>query len=64
MSMLNSLSEKEVQAEIKALTYRHVAWMTALRYSMRMSKPWETAVNHKTNKEWDIQPPERESSLD
>lgn len=58
------LSDKEIQAEIKTLTYRHIAWMTALRHAMRMSKPWETNVNHKTNKEWDTRPPEWESSLD
>ena len=58
------LSETELQKEIKTLTYRHIAWMTALRHSMRESKQWETSVNQKTNNEWDIRPPEHDSSLD
>lgn len=50
--------------EIKTLTYRHIAWMTALRHAMRASKPWETTFTHVTNQEWDARPPERESTLD
>ena len=53
-----------LQKEIKTLTYRHIAWMTALRHAMRESKPWETTVNHKTNREWGYRPPERESTLE
>ena len=53
----------EVDADVKVLTYRHIAWMTALRHSMRASKPWETTVNHKTNKEWEVKPPEWEADL-
>jgi putative membrane protein len=58
------LSEEEIQHEIKTLTYRHIAWMTALRHAMRMPKPWETILDNKTDTEWGIQPPERESSLE
>ena len=58
------VSEEELQQEIKTLTYRHIAWMTALRYSMRAPKPWETTANHRTNQEWDILPPERTSTLE
>ena len=43
------LSEAELRHEIKTLTYRHIAWMTALRHAMRIIKPWETATSHKTN---------------
>jgi len=57
------MSTAEIQQEIKTLTYRHIAWMTALRHAMRMPKPWETSLNHKTNQEWDTRPPEMESSL-
>lgn len=56
--------EEQLQAEIKTLTYRHIGWMTALRHAMRMPKPWETTVLHKTNQEWDTRPPELESSLE
>jgi putative membrane protein len=58
------LSEKEIQTEIQALTYRHIAWMTALRHAMRMPKPWETFMEHKSNREWDTRPPEEASSVD
>ena len=57
-------SNAELKHEIKTLTYRHIAWMTALRHAMRMSKPWETTVQHKTNQEWDIRPPELDSNLE
>ena len=59
----NPLSKEELDIEIKTLTYRHIAWMTALRHAMRVSKPWETAKQLKTNREWDLNPPELLSSL-
>jgi putative membrane protein len=43
-------TDSELQKQIKILTYRHIAWMTALRHAMRESKPWETVVHEKTNK--------------
>jgi len=60
------LSEEELQQEIKILTYRHIAWMTALRHSMRTSKSWETVVHEKTNKEWNkmVRPPEWDSNVE
>ena len=58
------VAESGLKEEIKKLTYRHIAWMTALRHAMRVPKSWETAFNQKTNKEWDLRPPERESSLE
>lgn len=58
------LGEEKLRAEMKTLTYRHIAWMTALRHAMRASKPWEITSNHRTNSEWGIKPPERESTLD
>lgn len=60
----SSFSEEEIRMEIKTLTYRHIAWMTALRHAMRESKPWETVVNQKTDREWGIQPPEFEADLE
>lgn len=59
----NPMSEDELNREVKTFTYRHIAWMTALRHAMRMPKPWETTVNHKTNQEWDFRPPEIDSDL-
>jgi putative membrane protein len=58
------LSQDELQHEIKTLTYRHIAWMTALRHAMRSRKPWETTSSHKTNTEWGIRPPEQESTME
>ena len=58
------VNETDLQKEIKTLTYRHIAWMTALRHAMRETKQWETSGKHKTNSEWDIRPPEHDSSLD
>ena len=43
------ITKEEINTEIKTLTYRHIAWITALRHQMRMPKPWETVLNHKTN---------------
>jgi len=59
-----SMTDKEREKEIKLLTYRHIAWMTALRHAMRVPKPWETAINHKTNQEWDAKPPELSARLE
>ncbi len=50
----------------RTLIYRHIAWMTALRHSMRKKKPWEVTTDEKTNTEWAslIKPPEYYSSFD
>lgn len=57
-------TDVELQKEIKTLTYRHIAWMTALRHAMRMPKPWETNILHRTNQEWDVRPPEVDALLE
>lgn len=57
------LSDAELKHEVKTLTYRHIAWMTALRHAMRQPKPWETTILHRTNQEWDVRPPEVDSDL-
>jgi putative membrane protein len=59
-----NFSEEEIHREVKALTYRHIAWLTALRYSMRTQKNWETTSNNRTNREWGIDPPEWSKSLE
>lgn len=46
------LSQNELNNEIKTVTYRHIAWLTALRYAMRQAKPWEYVMREKTNVEW------------
>lgn len=56
----------EIRSEVKTLTYRHIAWMTALRHAMRAKKPWEVVTDEKTNHEWleMIRPPELQSTLE
>ena len=36
------IDQQKLNTLIKTLTYRHIAWMVALRHAMRTSKPWET----------------------
>ncbi len=58
-------SKAEINKEVKILTYRHIAWMTALRHAMRQPKPWEHVIKEKTNSEWAKKnlPPERKITL-
>ncbi|MEO0899971.1 MAG: bestrophin family ion channel [Bacteroidota bacterium] len=60
------LSKEELKHEVKTLTYRHIAWMTALRHAMRAPKPWETIGQEKSNQEWQelVHPPERDSTVE
>ncbi|MEQ6124206.1 bestrophin family ion channel [Pseudotenacibaculum sp. MALMAid0570] len=62
----NPMSEDELKEEKRILIYRHIAWLTALRYAMRQRKSWETAMKHRTNREWSkmLHIPERISSLE
>lgn len=46
------LSDKELYYHVKILVHRHIAWLTALRYAMRQSRPWEVVMEHRANKEW------------
>lgn len=61
---LQKMTDQELHSEVKILTYRHIGWITALRHSMRVQKPWETSSLQRTNSEWGIKPPERESTLE
>lgn len=63
---LEKQTDKALKKEIKTLTYRHIAWMTALRHSMRTHKPWETVMQEKANKDWSqmIKPPEWVNKLE
>jgi putative membrane protein len=46
------VSEAELNQEKKSFIYRHIAWLTALRFAMRQSRKWEVFEEHRTNKEW------------
>ena len=48
----NPLGAAELKAEKKILIYRHIAWLTALRYAMRESRPWEYVMQERANREW------------
>ena len=61
---IEKVSQEELNKEIKVIIYRHIGWMTALRYAMRTAKPWETAGKHKTNQEIDMSAPEFTSTFD
>ncbi|WP_299685504.1 bestrophin family ion channel [uncultured Dokdonia sp.] len=45
-------SEEEQFAIRKEIILRHVAWMTALRHSLRNPKEWESSFNNKSDKEF------------
>jgi putative membrane protein len=57
---------EDIKKEKKILIYRHIAWMTALRYAMRQRKPWETSHLSRSNRKWAdlLHIPERISSLE
>ena len=48
--MHRSEASKEEEEELKIITNRHIAWLTALRYSMRNKKSWETTYAFKGKK--------------
>jgi len=50
--MLDPLPEQLEQNHIHTLVYRHIAWLTALRHTMRQPKKWEVMRTEKTNAEW------------
>jgi len=59
-----STDKETIQKEKKPLQYRHILWMTALRFSIRVPKQWETSLNYKANTEWDTKTPKQNSTLD
>jgi putative membrane protein len=41
---MNNIAEAKAEGEeLRIVTYRHVAWLTALRYALRVKKPWEAS---------------------
>ncbi|MEM8893061.1 MAG: bestrophin family ion channel [Bacteroidota bacterium] len=59
-------TDEELQDHKKAIVYRHIAWMTALRHAMRRPKSWERKRTTKEEKEWEemINVPETKSTLE
>jgi len=63
----NDPSTEEELVEMKrTIIFRHIAWLTSLRHSMRQIKPWETFRSNKRNQEFVevLHIPELESSLE
>lgn len=60
------VTEDELANERRALVYRHLAWLTALRHAMRQHRRWEVFCEHWTNREWAAKAPapERSSSFE
>ena len=60
------VTEAELAEQKKALVYRHIAWLTALRHAMRQPRKWEVFEHHATNREWsrEIHIPEKIFSLE
>ena len=60
------MTEAELKEAHKTLVYRHIAWLTALRHSMRSPRSWEVFSESRTNLEWarHVHVPERISSLE
>lgn len=48
----NPVDEAELMRHKKTIIYRHIAWVTTLRYAMRQKAPWESFSDRKTNREW------------
>lgn len=61
-----SITEEDLKQHKKILIYRHIAWLTALRYAMRQRKSWEAFDDSHTNREWSnmIHIPEKVSTLE
>jgi putative membrane protein len=64
-SELSGSGTENLQKDRRILVYRHIAWLTALRYAMRSRKSWETQHKAITNREWSkrIHTPEYLESL-
>lgn len=62
--MHRSEANKDESEELKTITYRHIAWLTALRYAMRTKKPWEASYEKNKIKRFFYNIPEFESTLE
>jgi len=46
------LKKNEDDSELKTLVNRHFAWLTALRFALRESRPWEVFNHDRTNRNY------------
>ena len=61
--MHHAANSEEIKNEMTVLTYRHIAWMTALRHAMRAERSWEVTSKQRSNTDWGVLPPEKKSDL-
>ena len=61
-----NLIDHQDQEAYKQLLYRHISWLTSLRYEMRKRKPWETFQIQRVNNKWNklMFVPEKKSAQD
>jgi ion channel-forming bestrophin family protein len=48
-AVLTMVKGPEAKAHHQRLIYRHIAWLTALRYQLRLSRPWEHTAERLDN---------------
>ncbi|GAB5417451.1 MAG: bestrophin family ion channel [Crocinitomicaceae bacterium] len=63
----DSEAQQDESENIRIITNRHVAWLTALRYAMRTKKQWETDYSKKAIKKslkFEYHIPEKETTLE
>lgn len=46
------MGESDLKDLRRNIIYRHIAWLTALRYAMRAERPWESSRKAKSNRAW------------
>lgn len=63
--MHRSEESKEETENVRIVTNRHIAWLTALRYAMRARKGWESYYDHKhRTKSFEYLVPEYQTDLE
>lgn len=60
----NKKAAKDESAEIKIITNRHIAWLTALRYAMRAKKQWEATYDKTKSTDFEYNIPEHATALE
>lgn len=61
----NAEEKKDETTTLKAITHRHIAWLTALRFAMRTKKEWEASYESIHKKEtFSYNVPEFDSTLE
>lgn len=61
---VNPVTDSELHDIRRNLIMRHIAWLTALRHSLRQPKPWEHFLKHKSNRDWSDRMNVREHKYD